>query len=391
VGIAVQVLQRLLYSGAALSEYGRSLWYVDYSEGFVRRGLAGELLRAVVGATPSLRTVDLVQNALAGAMLLGGIALVVLLCRCRSVVAYAAAALLVVAPFGFDSLGGQRRPDLVGFVLLAAIGVWLALRATPPMVLAVVAGGLLAVTTLVSEVSPLIVGPWLALVTGAAARARGASDRRTMAAIAWTVLPSMAVLGVLAVAGRPTPAVVAAIEHRAPPEIAGHGSIFSYLGDTFGGSVSRVIEGPTRVAMSLVVGALLAGLLLWCARAALPYARSTFAWILPSRALRRGWWVGTAAATALLLALGLDTLRWITSLGFAALLAIAGIVLVTRSSPARPPGSARWHQPIPAHPIVTLPSMLTVVAGVYLLLLPPLPNWVRDVPAAARLLLDVPR
>jgi hypothetical protein len=390
-GIAVQVLQRWLFSGNALSEYGRSLWYVDYSGGFVRRGLAGEALHQLVGGTPSLRTVDLVQNALAGVMLVLGIALVVLLCRRRTIVAYAAAALLVIAPFGFDSLGGQRRPDLVGFVLLAAVGIWLTLRPARPVLFGIVAGGLLATTTLVSEVSPLIVGPWLVLLVGAAARSRPSSGRAPWMAMALAAAPSAAVLAVLAISGRPTPTAVAELQGRAPPEIRGHGSVFSYLADTFGGSVSRVIEGPTRLGVSLVVGALLCALLLWCSRAALPYARATFAWILPTTAMRRGFWIGTAAAATLLFSLGLDTLRWVTSVGFAALLTTSGIVLLTSASPVRPPGSDRWQQPVPSYPMVTIPAMLTIVVGVYLLLLPPLPNWVRDSSAAARLLLDVPR
>ena len=115
VGVVFQVAQRFAKTGYDLSEYGRSLWYVNYRAGFVRRGLAGEILRILVGQTPSLRMVDFVQNVVAAVMLAGAIALVVLLCRQRTVVAYAAAALLVIAPFGLDTVGGQRRPDLFGY------------------------------------------------------------------------------------------------------------------------------------------------------------------------------------------------------------------------------------------------------------------------------------
>ena len=48
-----------------MSEYGRSLWYVTYEHGFVRRGLAGEVLRTIVGGRPTIATVDLVQNVVA--------------------------------------------------------------------------------------------------------------------------------------------------------------------------------------------------------------------------------------------------------------------------------------------------------------------------------------
>ena len=79
-----QVAQRFAKTGYDLSEYGRSLWYVNYRSGFVRRGLAGEILRVIVGQTPSLRMVDFVQNVVAAIMLAGAIALVVLLCRQRT-------------------------------------------------------------------------------------------------------------------------------------------------------------------------------------------------------------------------------------------------------------------------------------------------------------------
>jgi hypothetical protein len=389
LGVAVQVLQRLVFTGTQLSEYGRSLWYVSYEHGFVRRGLAGQVLRMVLGHSPSLRAVDAVQNALATVMLVACVALVVLLCRRRTVVAYGAAMLLVAAPFVFDSVGGQRRPDLVGFLLIAGVGIWVGCGPLRPIALAALAGGGLAITTLVSEVSPLIAGPWLVLTLVAVARSTGCTRRTTAAVMALAALPSVAAIGALGAFGQVSPTTVAALEHEAPDIIRGHGSVFVYLGDTFGGSVARVVEGPTRVALSIVVGALLVALVAWCGRAALPYARATFAWILPSPGLRRAWWAGTFGAAALLFALGLDSLRWISSVGFAALLAVAAIVLLTGRSPERPPGSREWHRPVGSYPTVSWGSLLTVIVAVYLLLLPPLPNWVRSPTAAARLLLDV--
>ena len=140
LGIAIQVAQRLLLSGYAISEYGRSLWFVTYEQGFVRRGLAGELLRSVLGHAPSLPTVDLVQNVIAFVTIAVVAALVVVLCRRRTVAGYGMAAVLVVSPFVFDSIGGQRRPDLVGFVLLAAVAIWCATRRVHAVVLGIVAG-----------------------------------------------------------------------------------------------------------------------------------------------------------------------------------------------------------------------------------------------------------
>ena len=127
-GILYQVVQRFTYTGYGMSEYGRSLWYVTYQHGFVRRGLAGEALRTALGRRPTIAEVDLVQNLVAVMTIAAMVAVVVLLCRRRTVIAYAAAAALVVAPFAFDSVGGQRRPDLLAFLLLALVGCWAATR-----------------------------------------------------------------------------------------------------------------------------------------------------------------------------------------------------------------------------------------------------------------------
>src|SRR5207244_4445451 len=172
LGILYQVVQRFTYTGYGMSEYGRSLWYVNYHHGFVRRGLAGDVLWTVLGRRPTIAEVDLVQNLVATLTLLAMVGLVVTFCRRRTVVAYAAAGALVIAPFAFDSVGGQRRPDLLAFLLLAVIGLWAGSRAVPATRLAVVTGALLALCTLASEAAPLIVGPWLVLVVLAAGRGR---------------------------------------------------------------------------------------------------------------------------------------------------------------------------------------------------------------------------
>ena len=89
-----------------------------------------------------------------------------------------------MAPFAFDSVGGQRRPDLLAFLLLALVGLWAGARPVIPTRLALVAGALLAVCTLASEAAPLIVAPWLVLVVIAATRARQAQRRAIGIAVA---------------------------------------------------------------------------------------------------------------------------------------------------------------------------------------------------------------
>jgi hypothetical protein len=388
--IAYQVVQRFTYTGYGMSEYGRSLWYVTYEHGFVRRGLAGEVLRTIVGGRPTIATVDLVQNIVAVATLGAMVALVVVLARRRTIVAYAAAGALIVAPFAFDSVGGQRRPDLLAFLLLALVGLWAGTRATSPTRVALVAGALLAVCTLASEVAPLIVGPWLVLVVIAATRARAGPSARIAVPTTLCIGPSVMVLYALTQHGPPSAQQVFDLELGAPNIIGGHGSVFEYLGDTFGSSFQRVIE-RSNPELSIVVGLVLVALLVAVFLGPLPYLKSVGRWLLPRRIERAVWLAATAGLTTALFALGFDWLRWITVIAFAALLALAGVVAIDGRARHPSPARDQWHRAVPDHVTVSGRGILAAAAATYLIVLPPLPNFVSDVMVGVRLLLDVPR
>ncbi len=388
--IAYQVIQRFTYTGYGMSEYGRSLWYVTYEHGFVRRGLAGEALRTIVGGRPTIATVDLVQNIVAVATLGAMVALVVVLARRRTIVAYAAAGALVVAPFAFDSVGGQRRPDLLAFLLLALVGLWAGTRAVVPTRMALIAGSLLAVCTLASEVAPLIVAPWLVLVVIAATRGRSGPTARVAIPTALCVGPSAFVLGALTLHGPPSAQQVFDLQLGAPTIIEGHGSVFEYLGDTFGSSFQRVIE-RSHPELSIVVGLALVALLVAVFSGPLPYLKSLGRWLLPGRIERVTWVVATAGLTTALFALGFDWLRWITVIAFAALLALAGVVAIDGRACHPSPARDEWHRAVPDHVTVSGRGILAAAAATYLLVLPPLPNFVSDVIVGVRLLLDVPQ
>jgi hypothetical protein len=363
--IAYQVVQRFTYTGYGMSEYGRSLWYVTYQQGFVRRGLAGEVLRTIVGGRPTIATVDLVQNVVAVVTLGAMVALVVVLARRRTVVASAAAAALVVAPFAFDSVGGQRRPDLLAFLLLALAGLWAGTRAVVPTRLALVAGALLAVCTLASEVAPLVVGPWLVLVVVAATRARNGPRARIAIPTVLCIGPSVAVLAALAAHGAPSPLQVFRLEQAAPGIIEGHGSVFEYLGDTPAASFQRVLE-RSNPELSIVVGLVLLAVLLLVFRRALGYVGSLVRWLLRSRTERVVWLATTGGTTALVFALGFDWLRWITVIAFAALLALAGAVAIDGRARHPSPTRDRWHRPVPEHLTVSGPGIVAAAAATYL-------------------------
>jgi hypothetical protein len=296
----------------------------------------------------------------------------------------------VIAPFSFDSVGGQRRPDLFGYFLLAGLGIWAATGRPRAVTLGAVGGVLLAVSALVSEASPLIVAPWLVLVVLAVTRARPRARGEAALALTLCTVPSLLTLAVLTSAGRADSTTVASLEQAAPLEIRGHGTVFTYLGDTVQSSFERVMSRPNQW-LSILVGAVFVALFLYCARGCAPYARTRFRWLLPTTRGRRAWIAVTVCAAVALFALGFDWLRWITSIGFSALLASAAIVALEGRSPVGPSGRDRWHVPLPSTLAVSVRGVTTVIAGTYLLVLAPLPNFIKDAGDAAQTLLSVPR
>src|SRR5439155_12730176 len=126
-----------------------------------------------------------------------------------------------------------------------------------------------------------IIAPWLLLIVLAVARTRspGAPPRSAML---FCALPSVVAYGVLAVNGRASTATATALEGASPSIIAGHGTVFPYLEDTFRSSFERVVHGPGNKPFSVIVGALFVGLLVYCGRGCIPYARAALDWILPT-------------------------------------------------------------------------------------------------------------
>jgi hypothetical protein len=288
-------------------------------------------------------------------------------------------------------VGGQRRPDQFGFILLALIGAWAVVRRVDPLRLALIGGLLLGGSTLLSEASPMIVCPWLVLVVVAAARTRGWSTARLWLVAFVSAAPSILVLAATVVGGRVSVDTVAALQSSAPLEIADHGSVFVYLGDDFRSSIQRVVDQPI-LGMSIVVGAVIAALMYCCTRRVVPHALATFRWVLPTARLRRVWGVATVVSAAALFALGFDWLRWITSIGFAALLAGAAVVMLLGDGAAlEAPERAVWTRPVPARASASAADLVKFAIAVYLLVLAPLPNFIRNPADAVQTLLNVAR
>jgi hypothetical protein len=246
------------------------------------------------------------------------------------------------------------------------------------------------VCALASEVAPLVVAPWLLLVVIGCARARGGDDARVGVIAALTLVPSACVLVAVGVWGAPSATQVQALELDAPFIIGGRGSVFYYLGDTVGSSFERVIQ-RSNPQLSILVGLVLVALLFGAFRGSVPYVRSLGRWLLTTRTARSAWLISTGGLTLALFALGFDWLRWITVVAFAALLALCGLVLIDGRARFPSPGHDRWHRAVPEHVAVSARGIAAVAAATYLLLLPPLPNFVTNPVVAARLLLDIPK
>ena len=257
--------------------------------------------------------------------------------------------------------------------------------------LALVGGALLGVSAFVSEASPLVLGPWLLLVVLAVAHVQSRSRAERRLALACTIVPSALAFAVLAAAGRAGTEMVVALEDATPMQARGHGSVFAYLTDTMGTSFERVAHGPGNPILSVLVGLVFAALLLFCARGSLGYARAFYRWVLPDQRARTLWVLATVASATGLFALGFDWLRWIASIGFAALFAGGALVLLDGRSAVGLPRRETWQRPLPDELALTLPGVATVAAATYLLVLAPLPNFIKNVGDAGQTLLSVPR
>jgi hypothetical protein len=159
VGIAVAIA---IWSAAVLcfainivplDVYWISYYAVDYTFGFVRRGLAGELVGLVPG---HYFAVALGLRWLCTAVYLIGLALVtgvVLFARRRSERGLMVAILIPLLPFGIPFAAYSARPDLFGAAALAVFTVALAFARSRALALAwcVAYGVVIAALTLVHE------------------------------------------------------------------------------------------------------------------------------------------------------------------------------------------------------------------------------------------------
>jgi hypothetical protein len=224
VGIAVAIA---MWSTAVLffaikivpiDAYWMSYYAVDYTFGFVRRGLAGELVGLVpghyFGAALGLRWLSTTIYLCA----LGLVACVVLFGRRRSERRLMVAMLIPLLPFGIPFAAYSARPDLFGAAALAVFAVALPLTRSRAVASAwcLAYGSVIAVLTLVHEAIGLqfALGAVLAIVvlggTLGTARRRG---------VLLAVAPGVVTALVVAAFGRHdiAPQLCSAVPHHTMP------------------------------------------------------------------------------------------------------------------------------------------------------------------------------
>ena len=345
--LAAYVLARLLWaaaSDAVVSPYHVRLWWVDYEQGFTRRGLPGTVLALVDGvptyAHARAAIVAVAVIGLASTLALAALAARQATTRARS---WAVLAVVLCAPFTltllvrelgrFDSLG------IAALLALATLDRW-RLPAWP----ATACGAAVVLVAVASEEFLIAYLAPVALLT-----ALRSTDRRTAAVRAVVLVVPGAVLAAASLLV-PTPqgTLQAALSRAAaagvgPAEPAGNDAVTA-LGADRAQQLSAFADYTPQalLATGLVYGALF-------------LAGSWLLWQLTGRRAPR--WVGGTAAYALVVAVamstvGIDFRRW-WALAF---LAVLATLVAVHAHPRRPRRSSPG-------PLVTLAAAGSVVAG----------------------------
>ncbi|GAY18402.1 hypothetical protein [Mycobacterium sp. shizuoka-1] len=183
--------------------YWYSYFAIDYSVGFIRRGLAGEIL-GLFGPQHYFGGLAVLRWIPTGLFVLGlaAVAWSVAVRTGRSQRRLLLAMLIPVLPFGFAFGLFSARTDLLGGAALAAFAVVLTRVTTTRAILtaSAVYGSVLAVLTLIHEATPFLFG--LGVLAALTVLADGLCDRGFRAGVVLALGPALGVAVALALFGR---------------------------------------------------------------------------------------------------------------------------------------------------------------------------------------------
>lgn len=338
--LILQIAQSFnLYASPAQKSY----WLISYRHGFVRRGLAGEIIRGIpVSSTSWLLHAAALTVALAPAALLG--VLVVRLLRRGDSRSLAMALLLAASPFTFESLLHYKRPDQLGLVCLLLVGfVITSARFSARSYWTIgLLGAILAIIVLIHEGAALIYGAFIVPLI-VCIPSRIPLSKRWAAAAAFFAAPTISLLAVL-LWGRISPSVLAEILHD--PQLTGvlpdaadvRRSVIPFLADSIGDGFSRVVQlGPVVLTCMACFGLALIAVQVWALRLAGVLTVTAWrSWPKPAAWLW-AWLVPAGGAVATFLT-GIDWIRWFAEVG-CSLLVLWTFALLSRPAPSEVPVS----------------------------------------------------
>lgn len=347
----LQIVQGFLHPA---NDFVKSYWLISYREGFVRRGLSGQLLGLMVGEPTRTSTV-VAGYIVAVASIVPVLLLIELLLRQRTSDTACVALMLAASPFILDQLASHRRPDQLGFAVLTLTAIALGRRSSRAVFVLGVAGFGFAMVCLIHEGTALYYVPF-ALAMVVAARFRSDGYLSTMRSVLLVGIPSAIVCIVLL--ARPAPAGTAERlrAHSAFPVFGD--TMFDYLDDGASNSLLGIRQySATSIIMMVIIGVGLIVLHMLVLRRR--HIDELFVFLRrETPKLLSGTAIGAIAiGYTLTFALGVDWTRWFCIFGACWLICTAALNL----------------QPVSQRPQqrTTLPIWL-VVLFVYLALLVPL-------------------
>lgn len=302
----------------AADPLSRSYWAIDYSQGFIRRGLGGAMVDLLPGPVSHAQVTGVVWVTALAALA----AVAWLIVRLQRGGHEALALLLAASPFTIDQLAQNRRPDEWGIVVLVLVGMVVAARWEGRRWWTSLAGLAVAQAALVlmHETTLLLIGVWVFPLL--MSRADMSWSQRWASAGVYAV-PSVAALAALILWGQATAGQVAALSERAiaqgvlaPAEV--DGSILWFLAQTPTESMAMVSGfGVTRIAMVVV----------WAVLMVAVHA----VWV---RRITLAWWtlIPVAIGTLAVFVTSLDWPRWSTMAGMCWLVTVSAVSL---TRPAR--------------------------------------------------------
>ncbi len=304
-------------------------YYLDYSDGFVRRGLPGELLRLTWGASPVSVEVVGWGLSLAAVPALVFVAMRIGSLASRPGARLAASTLVLIAPLGITTIiRDPGRGDCVGMIAMAAMLLVATKRRPSPAVAVGVAALATAIAVASEEFLIIFLAPAVASLLYVTVRARspiGAQGfgKRCATLISLALLPGIALTLASAVT-KPSSAYLDNLERRSHKS-GGVGAVWE-LHHSLGGVMTWVLHRRE-------LGAIVASTFIWL----FVYLVTVIAIRIAVGRLSIWYWVSATyfALAAAISVVALDVRRWWT-LGLVGHLAVTGIL----ASHDRPPREA---------------------------------------------------